>query len=328
VRCTDLLHHGRNPPRSNYSDSQRSLQTSGPSPPYVKPSPPVEETYHNREPIYPVQDTPRDATAPRPQLQEQAQSQPQQQQPPSPRKSIFDFVSPFDALAASGSNKKKPVPQPGSSSSGNEDSWTNASISDQKENVMDTFNRAPVSHPNLQAQPVGYDVYTSTDELSQTESGPLGGLTGLLSSKATDMPDPHKASPPKAQGPRHQHRATESPVGAGQSPNLPPPNRRENRDSGSLSRGSWKGGKPTGQKPKSHTSPTCVLFAIAYDRRLKSGFPVVNNLRISCLMCPSRWTRSKLRRTPSSRPRLRSSSRTLCFCLVRLSVQRTGWRMP
>ncbi|KAL0947371.1 hypothetical protein HGRIS_013487 [Hohenbuehelia grisea] len=116
-----------NAPRSNYSDTS-SLRGTAPSPPYGQSQ--HEEEYrvggspystlsHNQR----LESPPRPQAGPVPAQQlpaQQSQPQPsvQPHQSPSPsRKSMFEYVSPFDALstpagstAGSGIVKKKPVP--------------------------------------------------------------------------------------------------------------------------------------------------------------------------------------------------------------------------
>jgi hypothetical protein len=203
------------------------------------------------------------------------QQQQQLQQPPSPtRKSMFDFISPFDALASSGAApaKKKPVPPPqlpqAEVSSGNEDSWASASLSsDPKrksvENLMDQLTRGQGSH-QVQPSSPPYDRYLAGDDFSQNEliqpraapppplpprpphatsprasppGQPMLHLPGHLP-RPTHITSP-RGSPPKVQA-QAQHRpprSVESPVG----PQAPVPGRRDKESSPiPAQRGGWK----------------------------------------------------------------------------------------
>ncbi|KAJ7898925.1 hypothetical protein B0H14DRAFT_2556978 [Mycena olivaceomarginata] len=106
---------------SSYSDLQRGAPVNPDA-----PSPPYATTQGDRR-SYQHESSPNLQQRPIPATQQQAQ----QQQPPLPRKSMFDFISPFDALSSTltGSIKKKPVPvQAPSVSSGPEESgWANLS---------------------------------------------------------------------------------------------------------------------------------------------------------------------------------------------------------
>ena len=234
----------------------------------------MEESFHSREPSYSTLDQPRETSNQRLQSQESTPPPAQEAQPPSPRKSMFEFHSPFDALAAPGpsSAKKKPSPpQPTGSSSGNDESWTSVSMSsDPKrksvENLMDHLTRGPASHPSLQNPSISYDHYTSAEELSQAESGQSRG-PGVIQPPVLlpklNIADQSRSSPPKPQIIRQQARSGDSPVQSGQPANLQSSNRREMKDSVPTQPSrvnNWRGGKGgPGQKKNNETSPTCVL---------------------------------------------------------------------
>ncbi|KAJ6618338.1 hypothetical protein B0H10DRAFT_2030437 [Mycena sp. CBHHK59/15] len=194
-----------NPPMSNYSDPQRigpAVTAAAPSPPYAATQRGGDYSSYQHEAS--------------PDLQQRVpatQQQQQQQQPPSPRKSMFDFVSPFDALSnTTGSIKKKPVPvQPPSVSSGTEESgsWTN--LSDPKrqsvDNLLDTLTRggpAQISGPQV------YDSYLGGTEFSQNE--PSRAPPPLLPPKQVpNRTASPRASPPKTHAQRAPVRVVESP---------------------------------------------------------------------------------------------------------------------
>ncbi|KAK7023928.1 hypothetical protein R3P38DRAFT_2954957 [Favolaschia claudopus] len=197
-----------NPPMSNYSDSMRgSSAGAAPSPPYAPVS---------RESDYrPYQHESSPDLLQRSQMPPAQQQPPPQQQPPSPRKSMFEFVSPFDALSgpSTGSVKKKPVPvQPPSVSSGTEESggWTN--LSDPKrqsvDNLLEHLTRGTASQIS---GPPAYESYLSNrdSDYSQTElsRAPPPPLAPKPVPNRTASP---RASPPKA--PAQRARVADSPA--------------------------------------------------------------------------------------------------------------------
>ena len=120
-----------------------------------------------------------ESRSPQQQWTQQHQQQPQQQQaPPSPvRKSMFDFVSPFDALASAppagpSPSKKKPVPpiNPPQPSSSNDESSISAEERRNRdakrqsvENLLSEFNPTqPLSSPPQQ-HTVAQDQYAPQD---------------------------------------------------------------------------------------------------------------------------------------------------------------------
>lgn len=223
------------------------------------------DKYHSNEGQYIQPELPREI----PQQSQPIAPPQQQQQPPSPRKSLFDFVSPFDALPNTTSMpKKKPIPAgPASASSTNEDSWTSASLvslsNDPKrksvENLMDQLTRSQPSYP---AQPPSPTYYSTTDEYSQVESTPQVLQSRTMPpplppkpGRAPSPPKPERSSPPKpaAQQPR---RPVESPLGQA----TMPPMRRE-KDSSPGPRNTWKGEGRVAKgaaKGKAQTSPRQV----------------------------------------------------------------------
>ncbi|KAG1749037.1 uncharacterized protein EDB91DRAFT_1112153 [Suillus paluster] len=240
------------------------------------------DKYHLNEGSYMPQEPPRDSPQHNQPVPQPQQPQQQPQQPPSPRKSMFDFVSPFDALASTSAVKKKPVPAgPASASSTNEDSWTSASLgslNDPKrksvENLMDQLTRSQQSYPSGQTSSPTYDPYSTTDEYSQVESQPTPQQQPLhprtmpppppLPPKPGRSASPPRGSPPKpaAQQPRPHPRPVESPLG--QAPM--PPARRE-KDGSPGPRNTWKNeGRGKGAaKGKPQTSPSSQPQTIVFD---------------------------------------------------------------
>ncbi|KAG1723886.1 hypothetical protein EDB19DRAFT_1897994 [Suillus lakei] len=268
-------------PRSNFSEPAPPPMTilpSASSPQFQSsmaqssmPQSSMGDTYHLNEGDSPQHNQPI------------APPQQPQQLPPSPRKSMFEFVSPFDALDSTSTVKKKPVPVgPASASSTNEDSWTSASLgslNDPKrksvENLMDQLTRSQQPYPSDQASSPAYDPYSTTDEYSQVESQPTPQQQSLqprtMAPPPPLPPKPGRASPPRgsppkpaAQQPRPQPRPVESPLG--QAPM--PPARREKEGSPGP-RNTWKNesrGKGLGAaKGKAQTSPSSQPQTIVFD---------------------------------------------------------------
>ena len=258
--------------RQNYPEPTQA--TVQPLPPTSSaPPPPASEPYLASENISITPEAPRDLPQPMP------LPQVQQPAPPSPPKPIFDFVSPFDALAASTTStvKKKPVVTTArSASSGNEDSWTSASLgslNDPKrksvENLIDQLTRsqAPYVSGRLSPSPT-YDPYNTADEYSQVESNQPAPQQQQQQSRTMPPPPPplppkpDRASPPKAPVQQQQHRpqgrSTESPVGH------PIPPARKEKDGSPGPRPGWKSdvrGKGV-VKGKSQPSPTYDYFSV------------------------------------------------------------------
>lgn len=103
-----------------------------------------------------------------------------QAQPPSPgRKSIFDFVSPFDALSSTttstGKKKAEPVSLSMAESRDTDDSWTSATADPKRksmENLMDQLTRSqgPVIPTQQQFDGYGSEPATPPNEPVQFQS--------------------------------------------------------------------------------------------------------------------------------------------------------------
>jgi hypothetical protein len=265
-----------NAPRSNYNDPQRGalppVAAAAPSPPYNTGGGTQREAeqYLSREAPY----NPHDAR----EVPQRSQPPQQQEQPPSPtRKSIFDFVSPFDALApSSGPVKKKPPPQAPSVSSGNEDSWTSVSLpTDPKRNLMDQLTRGQAP-PSVQAPQLAYDPYMAGEDLSEP-----------IHSRVPPPPLPPKPnrtasprlSPPKVNAThRPQPRLAESPVGQ---LGAPATVARKDKDNSPAPRGPFKA-KGATAKNKTQSSPRCVpIRSYVFCRPLKVHLFAAHMLKVS-----------------------------------------------
>ncbi|KIK24967.1 hypothetical protein PISMIDRAFT_97707 [Pisolithus microcarpus 441] len=274
-------------PRSNYSESAPSAPTMPPvsSAPLL---PQATEPYLPAEGPRVQQETTRDL----PQLMPLPQAQ--QPAPSSPPRPMFDFVSPFDAFGSTAAPavKKKPVPAgPPSSSSGNDDSWTSASLGslgvDSKrksvENLIDQLTRGQGPYGPGQPPSPSYDPYNTADEYSQVEPNQpisqqqrIAPPPPLPPKPAPPPPLPPKpgrasprASPPKPlvqpMQPHQQHRpqgrSTESPVGQ------PAPPSRKDKDGSPGPRPTWKNDNRAkgGVKGKAQTSPPAQPQTIIFD---------------------------------------------------------------
>lgn len=189
------------------------LPSSGPSPPYVPQ--PAEQSHHDEYAV-PPETYPHEREgsvgvhAP--------QETQQQQREPSPRRSMFDFVSPFDALTNTHSGKRKPAPQ---QPPAEDASWNTPVNIDPKrksvENLMDQLTRgqAPLPQPT-QPSAAPYDPYQQPEEIQQAEPAQARGIRPLPP-HPTGSP---RSSPPKqaSQPTRQQRRAAESPIGGSQGP--------------------------------------------------------------------------------------------------------------
>lgn len=140
-----------------------------------------------------------------------------QQQPPSPsRKSMFDFVSPFDVLSTTGSSTKKKTDLVSISaveSRDTEDSWTSVSIDPKRksmENLMDQLARSqgPLS------QSYSPEPRTPPNEPAHfSQKGPQTSYMG----KTQQVP----SSPPRSSPRPYPHHVQNQPR-SGESPVQPP----------------------------------------------------------------------------------------------------------
>lgn len=201
-------------------------------------------------------ETPRDVPQ-GPQLspmQVPPQSQ-QQQQPPSPsRKSMFDFVSPFDALASSGSSgvKKKPVPE----DRGSDDSWMGATTDPKRksmENLMDQLTRSsqgPAAPPPPQHQLDSYSPEPGSPPVDPMQFQPKI-VYGPKQQQQQQLPGSPRGSPPRVYGhqAQNQQRTRGSPTGS-----IMQIHGSKGRAESSPVRGNWKGNQENRLRaPKSKT---------------------------------------------------------------------------
>jgi hypothetical protein len=178
---------------------------------------------------------------------------------------MFDFVSPFDALASSSAAPVRKPAQPSSHQQGPsepfEDTWT--SVIDPKRKSVDNLleqighTKAPVPS----AQPIPFDQPSPDDETPINE---------LVQSKAASRPLPPKptqahsprSTPPKVTPVRRDVQPSESPFGPQVGPvlsHVPTGTTQREKESSPGPRGSWKGhegrNRGSGSKVKAPSGP-------------------------------------------------------------------------
>ncbi|KAG6869084.1 hypothetical protein C0993_003404 [Termitomyces sp. T159_Od127] len=270
-----------NPPRTNYVDTQ-STRTA-PSPPYASSLHDGEYHPYNQADAAPeVTQLPQvhQQVLPPPQqipvvpLQSQQQQQaPQQstsqQQTPSPRKSMFEFISPFDHLSASTSSvKKKPVPQASGIAGINEDasSWTAPDPKRQSvENLLEHLTRGqpPLQHQSL---PTTYEPFDFSQSEALSSRAPPPPLPPKPVTNRAASPPP-RSSPPKLPTQRVQGRATESPASqAGGGLGLQQGGTRREKEGSPVTRGSGRSkGSAQPKLSKNMSSPSPPAQTIIFD---------------------------------------------------------------
>ncbi|KAG6836648.1 hypothetical protein H0H93_005478 [Arthromyces matolae] len=274
-----------NASRSTYVDSQ---------PPHTEPSPPyapsireAEYRSYNQPEVAPeaaqrAQAIPQAAPPPPPPPQQHApvissQSQHQQvpqqpspqQQTPSPRKSMFEFVSPFDHLSTATSIKKKPVPhQPSSVTSGNEDagSWA---VPDSKrhsvENLLEQLSRGQVQPQ--QSLNTTYEAFDFSQPEPLASRVPPPPLPPKPVATRPASPPLRSSPPPKSHAQRSQGRISEAP---GNQSNVggafQQGGNRRDKEGSPVPRGNGRGkGLVQSKLPKNFSSPPPSSQTILFD---------------------------------------------------------------
>ncbi|KAG6874293.1 hypothetical protein C0995_001518 [Termitomyces sp. Mi166 len=256
-----------NPPRTNYIDTQPSHPA--PSPPYapslhdgeyhpynqpnvVSEVTQLPQVHQQVLPPPPPQQAP--VIALQSQQQQQAPQQPSsQQQTPSPRKSMFEFISPFDHLSASTSSvKKKPVPPAPSVTSVNEDSgsWTAPDPKRQSvENLLEHLTRGQLPSQH-QPPPTAVPPPLPPKPVTNRAASP-----------------PPRSSPPKSHTQRTQGRVAESPASqAGGGPGTQQGASRRDKEGSPIPRGNGRGKGPAQSKLlKNLSSPSPTAQTIIFD---------------------------------------------------------------
>ena len=201
-------------------------------------------------------------------------NQSDQQRPPSPtRRSMFDFVSPFDALNSPPQQaKRKPVPQQPSVTGNSEDSsWTSVNMDPKRksvENLMDQITRGqgPLAPPT-QSVTAQFDPYAPSEELStpQTEQG-QARASRPLPPQPTGQSSSPRASPPKIVQGRQQRQSVESPIGPpapqGSYYQLPRKEKENNPFRPMVAEARNKGAAPKGKSPSRYVSQNVNILCL------------------------------------------------------------------
>jgi hypothetical protein len=237
-----------------------------------------------------------------PSPQQQTQQPSQQQQTPSPRKSMFEFISPFDHLSTA--VKKKPVPaQPPSGSTTTDDSsWTAVTERSEPkhqsvENLLDHLSRqqpATAQPPPPPHQPFEPFDFSHQEPLPSRAPPPPLPPKPLPNRTASPRPSP------KSQTQRAQARSADSPAsqqGSPTSPNL------RNKEVSPVPRAPATRSKytaPQSKFPKNQPSPRSASpFIPSYP----SHIPLALRRSLSSSMFPSPWMIFKPLAIQSNRPR-------------------------
>jgi hypothetical protein len=255
-----------NAPRTNVPDTthQRLSPPTGPSPTYslIGSSQHADSSsYYEPELVTPQTTSPEAVQGPVPAGLSQARGSPQ------PNKTMFDFVSPFDALASPSAAPVRNPAQPSSHQQGPsepfEDTWT--SVIDPKRKSVDNL-LEQIGHTNapvLSAQPISFDEHSPGDETPMTELVQSKAASRPLPPKPMQAPSP-RSSPPKATPPvRRDIQTSESPFGPQVGPvlsHVPTGTTQREKESSPGPRGSWKGheggrNRGSGSKVKAPSGP-------------------------------------------------------------------------
>jgi hypothetical protein len=206
--------------------------------------------------------------------QHHLQSHQQGDNTPSPRKSMFDFSSPFDALSTAQTTKKRTSPtQPVTASSNDESSssWTSIQAPDPKrhsfDNLLETMARGQPSHSMAQAPQSSYGPYPSMGDYSHESIAPAARaplpIPPAGPAKANRAPSPRLSPPPKASvANRQAPRTLESPAG---SHNGGGQQTRRDKESSPVPRSGSLRSKAGRNKPRGSPSPQAqsIVFDVS-----------------------------------------------------------------
>ncbi|KAF8630365.1 hypothetical protein AX15_002929 [Amanita polypyramis BW_CC] len=284
-------------PRSNYSDSQRGPLPAVPSPPYGPSLPrggeyrPYDQSDQASE-VSQTTTTQPMSTAVQPLLPQLPAPPPpppqqQQQQSPSPRKSMFEFISPFDHLSNSSTQgKKKPVPaQSATTPTTHEEnaSWMGSAETKRQsvDNLLENLTRSSQTSQvqNTQPAPPAYDSYLGGGDFSQGEQAITGQVRGAPPPPSfppkpipTRAASPPRASPPKSQSQRSLGRSEAIVLPSSHpAPSIPGSvagsiagGRRGEKESSPGPRGGYRGKVKT-NNVKTQPSPSPQMQSIVFD---------------------------------------------------------------
>jgi hypothetical protein len=202
-----------------------------------------------------------------------AAGQSQTQGSPQPGKTMFDFISPFDALASSSVappirkpapplSNQQPSPEPF------EDTWSSAVIDPKRKSVDNLLEqigspKAPIAS-SVHSIPGAFEQHTPDEEAAIAEPMQSKAASRPLPPKPMQAPSPPRASPPKVNPPvRREVQGSEPhmgpPVGPSLSHVVTSTTQRE-KESSPGPRGSWKGhdggrNRGSGSKVKTQSGP-------------------------------------------------------------------------
>lgn len=186
---------------------------------------------------------------------------------PSPaRRSMFDFVSPFDALTSTANASAKRKPPPPAQPNDEPPSWNQQMSVDPKrksvENLMDQLTRGQGLQPQPSQPPLApYDPY---NQMQQPEEPTVEALQARAARPLPPQPvhptGSPRSSPPK-QAAMRQRRAADSPIGQPGASQGPFGN-NYNRDKESSPLPQQRGAGPDGRRGNGvkakNASPRCV----------------------------------------------------------------------
>jgi hypothetical protein len=199
--------------------------------------------------------------------------QSQTQGSPPPGRTMFDFVSPFDALASSSvvPPTRKPAPplsnqQP--SPEPFEDTWSSAVIDPKRQSVDNLLEqlgspKAPVAS-SVHSIPGAFERHTPDEETAIAEPMQSKSASRPLPPKPMQAPSPPRASPPKVNPPvRREVQVSEPHMGPSVGPSLShivTGTAQREKESSPGPRGGWKGhdggrNRGSGSKVKAQSGP-------------------------------------------------------------------------
>ncbi|KAI9458037.1 hypothetical protein F5148DRAFT_1221565 [Russula earlei] len=199
--------------------------------------------------------------------------QSQTQGSPQPNKTMFDFVSPFDALSSSSvAPIRKPAPPPSHQGLPEpfEDTWSSAVVDPKRKSVDNLLEQ--LGHAKASVLPP-FDQHSPDEEALITEPVQSKTASRPLPPKPTQAPSP-RGSPPKVTPPvRRDVQASESPIGPQVGPTLshvPTGLAQREKESSPSPRGSWKGheggrNRGSGSKAKTQSGPNSQPHTIIVD---------------------------------------------------------------
>ena len=254
-----------NAPRANHPDvsQQRLSPPTGPSPTFSL----VGSSQHTDTSSYyePELVTPQTTSSEVTQGPVSA-GQSQTQGSPPPNKTMFDFVSPFDALVSSSAPARKPAPPAHQQASPEQfdDSWSSVVIDPKRksvDNLLEQLGSSKATVPST-AQVPPFDQHNPEEEAPVLELVQSKAASRPLPPKPMQVPSPRPSPPKVAPAVRRDVQASEPPLGPQVGPplsHLPTGIAQREKESSPSPRGSWKGhegrNRGSGSRAKTQTGP-------------------------------------------------------------------------